>query len=273
MYGINNGGTISNCYNKVNAEYNITNAEYNEVTNVYFGAGICGRSTNGIIKRCYNTGNILGNLKWEWASVNGIAGRSKSTIIEECYNTGNITGIADFTTHYEVNHGDANCRACGIVDELFGNSSIINCYNTGEIKMITKVKGDVNPVASGILGQNPGGIIKNCYNAGYTSVVGDGDVPQIRRAAICGCNYYYYNDENSGIKGEYDDYINCYYLKGTAEYAIGSNDYEGCPEDFKSFVGNVKTSEELKQLYTTLGDAYKEDTQNINNGYPIFSWQ
>ena len=32
-------------------------------------------------------------------------------------------------------------------------------------------------------------------------------------------------------------------------------------------------SEELKRLSPILGTAFKEDINNINNGYPILSWQ
>lgn len=35
----------------------------------------------------------------------------------------------------------------------------------------------------------------------------------------------------------------------------------------------VKTSEELKKIYSVLGSAFEEDTNNINNGYPILAWQ
>ena len=31
--------------------------------------------------------------------------------------------------------------------------------------------------------------------------------------------------------------------------------------------------EQLKNIYTVLGNAFKEDTNNINSGYPILSWQ
>ena len=36
---------------------------------------------------------------------------------------------------------------------------------------------------------------------------------------------------------------------------------------------STKTSSELKNLASTLGSAFKTDTNNINNGYPILSWQ
>lgn len=58
---------------------------------------------------------------------------------------------------------------------------------------------------------------------------------------------------------------NCYFLENTIS---GVNDYE-----IKAGVTS-KTSEELKNLTSILGDAYKEDYENnINNGYPILVWQ
>ena len=35
----------------------------------------------------------------------------------------------------------------------------------------------------------------------------------------------------------------------------------------------AKSSEELKKCYELLGNAFKKDTNNINNGYPILDWQ
>lgn len=35
----------------------------------------------------------------------------------------------------------------------------------------------------------------------------------------------------------------------------------------------AKTREELKKCYELLGNAFKQDTNNINNGYPILLWQ
>ena len=34
-----------------------------------------------------------------------------------------------------------------------------------------------------------------------------------------------------------------------------------------------KTATQLKNLAGTLGSAFKKDTSNKNNGYPILSWQ
>ena len=34
-----------------------------------------------------------------------------------------------------------------------------------------------------------------------------------------------------------------------------------------------KLLDELKNIYSTLGDVFEEDLNNINNGYPILPWQ
>lgn len=248
MYGFNNGGTIKNCYNKIDAVFNNTD------TNNPSSAGICGLSENGIIRNCYNTGNITGNLKNHYTSISGICGIASNTVIENCYNTGNITGTSEFTTS-----GDANCRASGIANQIDTLSHISNCYNVGDIKLITKVNSDMYPVAAGILAQNRGGDLLNCYNAGKVTVEGlKTSAKPSREAGICGCNFESASEKN---------YINCYYLLETAEVAVGSNG------SFKSIVGDSKTSNELKKLYSTLGTAFKEDINRVNNGYPILSWQ
>ena len=36
---------------------------------------------------------------------------------------------------------------------------------------------------------------------------------------------------------------------------------------------SIKNSEELMGLANILGNAFKEDTNDINNGYPILNWQ
>ena len=35
----------------------------------------------------------------------------------------------------------------------------------------------------------------------------------------------------------------------------------------------VKSEEDMKNLAQILGSAFKEDTNNINNGYPVLRWQ
>lgn len=43
--------------------------------------------------------------------------------------------------------------------------------------------------------------------------------------------------------------------------------------NFPAYVGNVINDSQMKNLATTLGSAFKKDTNNINKGYPILKWQ
>lgn len=91
--------------------------------------------------------------------------------------------------------------------------------------------------------------ISNCYNAGiircnfieYASIIGYTSLSQNN---ILENNYYLENI----INGTSNDRI---YLYGIT----------------------VKTREELKNIYSSLGNAFKNDSNNINNGYPILVWQ
>ena len=92
--------------------------------------------------------------------------------------------------------------------------------------------------AGGICGLNQYGEIQNCYNIGMIE------------ATNCA----------GGIEGAYltnTTNLNTYFLLDTTS----------------SERSKVKTEEELKNLYSTLGEAFKNDTRNINKGYPILNWQ
>lgn len=123
----------------------------------------------------------------------------------------------------------------GIVGGI-ATATVQNCYNSGNIT-----------------GRNVGGIcgesftdtkIKNSYNSG--NLTGSTRVSAINALG------------NQLLKAE-----NNYYLENTVN---GTNVITGSGT-------TIKTSEELKKAYLLLGEMFKEDTNNINNGYPILSWQ
>lgn len=89
--------------------------------------------------------------------------------------------------------------------------------------------------------------IKNCYNVGNINSSNED-----RRACILG--YSVCEPEN------------CYWLNGTAKKGIGR-----CVDISDTTI--AKTSEEMKKIATDLGEDFKDDTNNINNGYPILTWQ
>lgn len=269
LVGTNDGGTILRCYNNIDATYNITNDEMTDQKLRYSSAELCGTSTGGRISKCYNTGNISANFSRRFSAVCGIVGRATNTIIEECYNSGEIVGTAQYELKPDSSSGDGyqdgNNRACGIADEIDINSAINNCYNSGNITLISKMDKDKTPVAAGIVGQNRGGNVKNCYDVGKITVDEvEKDYVTTREAAIAGCNYEY---------GKESNYINCYYLTGKATQAVGSNSYDG-KNGYASITGNIiSTESEMKNLFEKLGSAYKQGSTAINDGYPIFTWQ
>ena len=208
-------------------------------------AGILARqnSEQQTISRCLNTGTITG---MSYAA--GITGESKGepTLIESCANTGKITGR----------------YAGGIVAVSFGE--ITDCYNTGDVTGHT---------AGGIAGiqlmyQAPNthyystGEVSNCYTTG--KVTGSGDNATIGAAV----GKLHTGNIVSLEQTTYRDF-QVYALEGICAQLVGQKSENA--KDATAF----KTAAELKSdaMLTTLGDAFKKDAGNINNGYPVLVWQ
>jgi len=223
----------------------------------------------------YNTGAIVGyndggsilncsvnNFETHsWRDMGGIVGVSKNGVIEQCVSKfakirlsdgayGGIVGNAEGTTikncatMFVDIYGDS--REGGIVGKLT-NGVVENCYVSGNIESFGGLTG-------GIVGDNIAGTVSNCYsvanmiNTNATCIIGWNTNGTIEK------NYYVPIPE--GRKG-----------------IAGSDMLDGVD----SIPGQVeaKTAEQLKSadMLTLLGPAFKEDTNNINNGYPILSWQ
>lgn len=209
-------------------------------------AGILARqnSEQQTISRCLNTGTITG---MSYAA--GITGESKGepTLIESCANTGKITGR----------------YAGGIVAVSFGE--ITDCYNTGDVTG--------SEFAGGIAGshdvwQYPNthnyatGKVSNCYTTG--KVTGSSDNATIGAAV----GKLHTGNIVSLEQTTYRDF-QVYALEGTCAQSVGQKSENA--KDTTAF----KTAAELKSdaMLTKLGDAFKKDAGNINNGYPVLVWQ
>ncbi len=267
------GGTIENSYNSSN------------ITGHSLVGGISGR--NATISDCYNIGKVSGNN-----DIGGIIGYRGYDIIN-CYNTGEISG---------------NSCIGGIegMEDNGKNKKIFQCYNTGIISGTTNVGGILG--CSWILESFT---IEQCYNNGKIS--GNNNVAGISGSYGGGSNCNVLNCYNSGnitgskiggivfVGKNSTKVISCYNigkLEGTTKYEIANSGiikncyYLGNQEN--SIGNEVKiTSEQLKTLAPTLDKAYtideetgtvtiseteiqnvwKEDTENKNEGYPIFKWQ
>ena len=128
--------------------------------------------------------------------------------------------------------------------------------------------------SKGLFGLIKGGTVKNLGidsgNISSNSAVGGIVGYAYNNAQIINC----YNKANiisndryaGGIVGyanNMGDIKNNYFLQNTVNDGNGL-DIEGV---------ETKNEEELKKIYTVLGNDFKEDTNNINNGYPILQWQ
>ena len=110
----------------------------------------------------------------------------------------------------------------------------------------------------GILGFNnsEGNTIESCFNLG--NIIGNSNVGAI-----------------FGNTGKSINLISCYYKKGTAENGYNGADYV-TGEAIEVSGESPSVIDVIQNKITVDGqeiNAWKEDTNNINNGYPILYWQ
>ena len=214
---------------------------------------ICGyMDHNATIKNCgIDSGSLTLNSSGSDKYIGGIASLSNGFILN-CYNKAKVTSIGN------MSENDSICGA-GIVGH--NANEIINCYNRGDI-----VIKNYNAYIGGIAGLTVNnkyymGVdkipeLKNCYN------VGDFDITSNFSLAggIAGSNGYY-TQQPAGLI--------------TKSYCIDNTTYSYYyySSEFKTSTAERRSAEELKTYASTLGSAFAEDTNNINNGYPILKWQ
>ncbi len=247
------GSTIDRCVNKATVQGTVNTG------------GIVGfTSWASVIQGCSNEGAISGT-----ESVGGICGQTASTtVVLNCINLGQVHGgrrVGGITgTNYGFKDGLSvdrcvNCGAvsadenevggiCGYVQKL-----ISNCYNTGSVQ---GGKNDTKTGIGGIVGLLNQERIINCYNTGLVSCSVDGAQNSI--GAVVGL--WKTDNESAGN----------YYLKlEDGLSGIGVCSYpETAPDKTEG-----KTSAEMKALAPLLGEAYVEDSYQINDGYPVLDWQ
>ena len=153
---------------------------------------------------------------------------------------GQVTNNCVIENSYNSGTINGDSHIGGIAGNLDNNSTVDSCYNIGNIT--------ANNYVGGILGdiQNKS-IVINCYNIGI--ITGNNRV-----GGVVGFL------RSTSQKGK-----NCYYLENTVN---GINDSEINGNEIKS-----TTSDGLKKLSSILGKNFTEDTNIINNGYPILQWQ
>ncbi len=237
MEGTGCGGIVGIVLNS-GTIYNCNNYADMEQTK----GGIVGSVIESVtISNCINYGDLS-------EAIGGILGSSNGTDWEEfenefhtiinCANYGNIT-----------KNVDSNFLG-GIAGYFKG--TITNSFNAGNILM----NNNQNNVG-GIVGDIFGNVL-NCYNVGNITT----------QAYSAGGIIGYIDAGNTG------SLMNCY-NKGNVESLLGNinsiGELIGANVQEMKIINSYISSDTFTAL--DLGSAYTEDTENINNGYPILAWQ
>ena len=277
--GIFDGGnnTIDNMIiNSTNSKYNglFSFVVDGTIRNITIGnnSEITGSPGAGVVGFLYGfKGNISNCINYSNANCAGIAlSIDGQHIIYNCKNYGNLTR--------------ENGAASGIVSssngsdwEQFTNvtNTIINCVNYGNIIANGNYCG-------GIAGYFLGNILNSCNKGNVTStgiytggIAGcmDGNIKNCYNLGnISGNNYV------GGIKGMSDKgisdnatVVNCYSVGEINSIIANEGD----------IAGYIENNPEIINCYTKndtftakdLGDAFVDDTENVNGGYPLLYWE
>ena len=271
-----NVGSVENCIVKSTVTTNGNNA-----------GGVVG-TNNGIIRSCLNYGTIVNNAG---QTIGGIVGWNRNNGIIEF-----STNYTSFLTDYQFTGGIAGSnegivRKCSNFGKIESNWYIVGgicgtnqnggqvyeCFNTEKVNSNYSGNTGNNSNVGGIVGTNRNNsVISECYNIGTISstftnvggIFGYGETNSITKncyniGIITGYN-------NCGSIGGYSSGTmqNCYWLEGTANN-IASNTSNG--ELYKRNKEYMVTTDFLNELNQN-EEKFKLDL-NINNGYPILSWQ
>ena len=237
-----NRGIIENSYNAATIYGDLKNE--NSTGECYIGGiAVNVELSTAVVRNSYNLGKIVAKTKLGNAAIGGISRNiSLGGTIENCYNKGEINCY--------INNINNSIAIGGIVGTIGDTSCFLkNSYNIGKVAVISDIDFQDLVKVGGIIGVNQGRNISNGYNVGKIEINGE-------NALVGEIAGEVREDNNSSVS-------NMYYLKNK-------------PFGKSKLTGNeavLVTEEELKNLEVTLGDMYKKDIDNINNGYPILDWQ
>lgn len=229
-----------------------------------------GIRSGGIVGVVYRSGKII-NCK-NYANINayggGIVGLVVGSVtIENCINYGTLTdcsgGICgasngeDWEDFINVRPVIRNCGNYGNIEKSretnnlggisgYFRGNILNSFNEGTLKMISADN------VGGIVGDLHGDII-NCYNTG--EIISQGQIVGGLVGTIIECENFSNNYNVATVTGV-GEHVDI--LLGLNQCAVS---LKNCYVKGDSFTAS------------NLGEAFKDDTNNINNGYPILQWQ
>lgn len=261
VYGSNSG--YSNVGGICNASYGAFDHCINYMTIEATGprvGGIVGvLYSPGSISNCANYGSISTSYSGSTSSsytcphLGGIAGKSSGNI-SGCFNAGSVTASG-------ASYGGTG----GITGEIAG-AQVANCYNSGPVTGPSRTGGIVG------LANTTGSSVENCYNVGTITTESSFTNP------FCGAIAGSIGDSNGAQVGSVN---NCYYLENSYSSTYGGTTWNGGVGYAGSGVADPtesKTAGEMKLGSFALAlsptdHSYNMDSDAINNGYPVLTWQ
>lgn len=246
--------------------------------NKYVG-GLIGYTNNNVTVKSCNNGAIVTGKDYV-GGITGIAfygtniqnSLNFSELIEGENYVGGLVGYS--AAQIEKSHNQLLAK---------NNGKVVGKKYVGGMVGLNYIMGDISECFNNskivVLEDNAGGIaglnnsnISGCYNKGEIDA---SQIEGLRIGGICGQNL-----SESFISKSYNigKVNNVIYAGGVVGADFGTITDSYCL-DICLVVNTAdteynKTEEELKNMFSEkLGDYFKQDSENINNGYPILSWQ
>ncbi len=229
-------GTFDGCEYKVSGLYIYTYTAYQ---------GLFGYTDGATIKNLGVDGSVSG-----YDRCGGIVGFASNSSIESCYNLSDVIA-------------GSRC-AGGIAGSITSSSTISNCYNRGQVSA----------------GYSAGGVV------GIIDIDDDDNFPSITCCYNAGAVIYSLaGNSGNGITNlagstnkDLIPVYYCYYDTTVADIVIGAVDGYADDTTYCGLTTEQMTTDGTLLYYLTDEDygnstMWKADTENINDGYPILTWQ
>lgn len=221
----------------------VANVTSSVASSSYGTAGLIGNVYGSTtIQNCGVSGSVTNTSTSSSGAVyiGGMVGYLQDNLtMENCYSSANISSVSTASSS----------KAGGMIGGMSSAYGVTasNCYCTGDVTAKKYAGGFIGYIQTSTYSAGKTHTYTNCYTSG----------------TVTGANYssygFAYTYSSSGFT-----FTNCYFNSETN--TSGFN---------KTITGGLtgKTTTELKSLANTLGDAFRPDTTNLNNGYPILDWQ
>lgn len=257
---VSSDGTVENCHFDGTVTADDTNGTYTI-------GGIAGRN-QGVIRNCTTKGLVKGYTKGD---IGGIAGKVASYTEDGGY----VIGCVNEATVKNTRSDDALIYTGGIAGELY-NGNIRDCCNKGNVSAVNDPAGIVSYVygdssvircwnEGDVEGEDSAGIVsqlratvKNCYNTG--SVNGAGIVA--RPYSYCSITYCHNVGDADSIVSFIDSYAtieNCYYLADSETDVLDGSTYKTADQfadgTVLALLDNGHWTQGEDDEYPVLGDA------------------